>query len=445
MDIVSWLSGDLSRKGRTWSTIAPFLLITAYFISGLLLFATYSLRHGMPQDRELALRAHSIGVPRWIEHYFAWVTRPIYWVLLRSDLPASSVTALTLILSLAASLSLGIGRFSLGGWLLLGSGFFDFWDGRIARGRQEATAASSAFNATIQRYCDALIFGGLAYYYAVTRHEPTVMLLTLAAWFGSFMTHYTDVRADSLGIVIDHHRPERPGRILYLGLALVLAPLFEVIYFAHDVHPVHWLAVIAIVTLAVLSNAATIQRTVSVLKELRAAEQTAGLPAHRHRQHSRALPGSALAGIAGTTIDFALFKILVSQLVIQTALPAAIIQSLGHQSWTGIATLAGCVAGGVLNFWTNRAVIFRAHALPAIVQAKRYALVSLTGALLNGGGVTLLMCTPALRATPNNLIVAWVSTRVFVYIAWNYPLWRSYVFPLRPAQPHASPTEVTVN
>lgn len=93
-------------------------------------------------------------------------------------------------------------------------------------------------------------------------------------------------------------------------------------------------------------------------------------------------------------------------------------------AWGGhapaFATVLGCLVGGALNFWLNRAITFRRHdALAA--QATRYAFVSASSAGLNGLGMALL--APRLDHR-----VAWWLVRGVVWLAWNFPLQRGYVF-----------------
>ena len=54
---------------------------------------------------------------------------------------------------------------------------------------------------------------------------------------------------------------------------------------------------------------------------------------------------------------------------------------------------------------------------------ERYAFVSITSLMLNAGGVAVLLLVPAV-----NYLIAWALVRVAVFVAWNFPLQRDYVF-----------------
>jgi putative flippase GtrA len=88
----------------------------------------------------------------------------------------------------------------------------------------------------------------------------------------------------------------------------------------------------------------------------------------------------------------------------------------------GVATFLGCVAGGCVAFSLSRGWGFRAGAARALPQLLRFLGVWATSALLNSTGVTALLfwfSSPAL---------VWALVRASVYLGWNYPLSRWFVF-----------------
>lgn len=95
-----------------------------------------------------------------------------------------------------------------------------------------------------------------------------------------------------------------------------------------------------------------------------------------------------------------------------------------HASGLGAATATffGCVAGGGVAFWLSRGWSFRAGSTRAWPQILRFLLVWATSAVLNSSGV------PALLAWVSSFPVAWLIVRAAVYLGWNYPLSRWFVF-----------------
>lgn len=88
----------------------------------------------------------------------------------------------------------------------------------------------------------------------------------------------------------------------------------------------------------------------------------------------------------------------------------------------GLATFLGCVAGGVVAFRLSRVWTFRARASRALPQLLRFLFVWATSAFLNSAGVE------ALLSLSGSFTLAWVAVRGAVYLGWNYPLARWFVF-----------------
>jgi putative flippase GtrA len=86
------------------------------------------------------------------------------------------------------------------------------------------------------------------------------------------------------------------------------------------------------------------------------------------------------------------------------------------------ATILGCMVGGVVAFSLNRNWAFHARSGRKRTQLWRFFFVWGTSALLNAAGVT------AFLLPGGHFIRAWLVTRGVVYLAWNYPLLRWFVF-----------------
>jgi putative flippase GtrA len=86
------------------------------------------------------------------------------------------------------------------------------------------------------------------------------------------------------------------------------------------------------------------------------------------------------------------------------------------------ATLLGCVVGGGVAFGLGRHFSFKAAGARALPQLGRFLFVWATSAALNAAGV------PALLAWVGSFPLAWSLVRGSVYLGWNYPLSRWFVF-----------------
>lgn len=409
--LVSWIQGDLSPSARIWTALAPAMLASAYFIGGLLVFSIRCLFKGVPQDEETLKRGSTVLVGMFLRHYFFWIIQPLWAVVYRSGLPANALSMLSGLLGVSSGVAVAAGRFALGGWLFLAAGILDVMDGRIARLRKEANPAGAALDSVLDRYVDSAMLMGLAWYY----RDTWVLLPVLMALLGTSLVPYVRARGEGLGINIRGGAMQRLERVLFLGAGVALSPIFEAIWFPEQKHPIHWLAVIGMVFVAVMSNVTALSRFRALVNAL------APPPATPKKRSGLSLFGfNAAAGAIATAVDFGAVLGMVEGLKFS---PVA-------------ATALGCVLGGVVNYTLNRLITFRSRGAVA-PQVARYTLVSATSAMLNAGGVALLTLHPQLAYT-----LGWWLARGAVYFAWNLPLQRDYVFNDPPEalmeRPHAA-------
>lgn len=107
--------------------------------------------------------------------------------------------------------------------------------------------------------------------------------------------------------------------------------------------------------------------------------------------------------------------------------------SLHHAGLSAaLATFIGCAGGGVVSFALSRQWTFHAGGARALPQMARFLFVWATSALLNSTGV------PALLSWLGSFPVAWGLVRAGVYLGWNYPLSRWFVFASAKGAPELS-------
>ncbi|WP_342378190.1 GtrA family protein [Myxococcus stipitatus] len=394
-NLVAWLTGNLSPSARIWTALAPAILACAYFLGGLVIFCIRCAFKGVPRDEETLKRGSTVLVGFFLRHYFFWVIQPLWAVILRSGLPANALSMLSGLLGISSGVAVAAGRFALGGWLFLAAGILDVMDGRIARTRKEANPAGAALDSVLDRYVDSAMLMGLAWYY----RDTWVLLPALGALLGSSLVPYVRAKGEGLGVSVRDGAMQRLERVLFLGVGTALSPILEAVFWPEEKHPMHWLAVVGLVFVAIMSNLTAISRFRNLVKAL--------APKRQEARSEKAIVGlNAAAGAIATAVDFALVLALVEWM---NLLPA----------W---ATVLGALLGAVVNYSINRVLTFRSTAAVGR-QMVRYAVVSGTSALLNAGGVALLTLHPQLAYT-----LGWWLVRGVVYFAWNLPLQRDYVF-----------------
>jgi len=386
---------SLPGDPEIWLSLAPGLAAAAYFLGALAVFSAITLIRGLPRDAEVGPRGRTVILGYYLRHYFFWAVKPLWAVVLRSGIPATGITMLSALLGAASGFAAASGHFALAGWVFLLSGMLDTLDGRVARVRGEVSKAGSAIDSVLDRYTDSAALIGLAWYY----RESWVLMPVLLALFGGSMVPYVRAKGESLGVAVRGGQLQRAERVLILGGALALSPALEVA--VGHVRPTHGLVVAALVFLAAGSNVTAVARLIELLRALRG-PRPAG-----HRRWSTQVAFGAVAASFATAFDYWIVLELVTKL------------GLGPATATGI----GAAAGGFLNFHLNRIVTYRSSGAQ-LPQAARYTLVSAMSAFLNAGGVAVLTMNPEL-----DFRVAWWIVRGAVFLLWNLPLQRIYVFP----------------
>src|SRR5262249_34830860 len=109
------------------------------------------------------------------------------------------------------------------------------------------------------RWAEALIFCGLAWYYK----NSWVLLLVVGALGASFLVSYARARGEALGArAADVGAMQRPERILYLRVGLALAPIAAAVFHFHP------LPVIALALVAATSLWTSVRRTLMIYRQL---------------------------------------------------------------------------------------------------------------------------------------------------------------------------------
>jgi phosphatidylglycerophosphate synthase len=403
--LTSWLTGKLSSSERILTAVAPAVLLTVVVVAALVVYLLRNAVRGRFHDEEMDHRGLGGLIGGRMRHFFAWLVRPLWRGLVVAQVPPNAITTLSLGLAMASGVAVAAGRFALGGWLYVVSGALDFVDGRVARETGRATAGGAALDSVLDRYVESALLVGLAWYY----RDSWALLPALLALTGSLFVPYVRARGEALGATMkDVGFMQRPERILVLGLTVAFAPVPEALLVPLDPSPPHRLAIAGLILVAVTSHATALQRLAHLVRSLDPSRVT----------RLRPMPRMVIVSVLATALDMAMVAILVKGLAVAPS----------------PATALGCVAGGVFAFLCSRVWVFEATQGGPGRQAFRHAFVSGTSAVLNGGGVAVLLLLPQVP-----FVLAWAVARVVVFATWNFPLARDWVFnPPMPLQPAPS-------
>lgn len=131
--------------------------------------------------------------------------------------------------------------FFYAGLVIIGSGFFDLVDGRVARLSNQVTRFGGFFDSIVDRYSDASLFLGLLVFYGRGTRFFYVVLAALAM-VSAIMVSYARARAESLIGTCRVGFMERPERLVLLiigALFNVMAPVLWVIAVLSTITVIH--------------------------------------------------------------------------------------------------------------------------------------------------------------------------------------------------------------
>jgi phosphatidylglycerophosphate synthase len=197
-----------------------------------------------------------------------WLLNPIVDVLAALHITPNMVTAFSLVPVLLAAVAAGFGWFGLACVLATAGSLCDLLDGVLARRTGVASDAGEVLDAAADRYIEFLFLGGVAVYY---RTHWMVLVLTLAALFGSLMTSYTTAKAEAMQVTLTRGSMRRAERAVYLLVASGLVAFTRVLFVGSPSHALRELPMIfALSLVAAITNVGVVQRFFSIADALRA-------------------------------------------------------------------------------------------------------------------------------------------------------------------------------
>jgi CDP-diacylglycerol--glycerol-3-phosphate 3-phosphatidyltransferase len=189
--------------------------------------------------------------PRLKERWRAGVL-PVGRALGRIGLTPNALTALGLVLNIAAGVILATGAYQWGGLAYLAASAFDSLDGAVARAMGQTSRFGAFFDSLADRYSESAVLLGLAWGLTLSG-QWTLVAAVGATLVGSLMVSYARARAEGLGVDCEIGLLQRTERILVLGVGLLFAELL--------LAPV-------LLALAVATNVTVVQRVLHVRRAL---------------------------------------------------------------------------------------------------------------------------------------------------------------------------------
>jgi len=197
--------------------------------------------------------------------------KPIGTGLRRTGMSPDHLTVMGLLVAVGAAVAIGLGELRLGLVLVILAALPDLFDGALAKASNTSSQRGAFFDSVIDRVTDALLFGGVAWYFA-SEESPHMAMLPFAIMALSSVISYQRAKAESLGLDAKGGLMERAERIILFCLGLLIPPLLI---------PILWL-------MLVLTGITAVQRFVKVWKQAGVAPVTAAkIEMRRSRRQSR--------------------------------------------------------------------------------------------------------------------------------------------------------------
>lgn len=159
------------------------------------------------------------------------VINPFVRLLIRMGVTPNTVTTIGFLGNVAAAVVIVLagyqftqtgvlhyGLVTLAGGLIIGFSLFDMLDGQVARLGGMASTFGAMYDSVLDRYCELVTLGGIAYYLIQTGYFFGAVI-AFVALIGSIMVSYVRARAEGLGIECKMGFMQRPERVVVTSLA----------------------------------------------------------------------------------------------------------------------------------------------------------------------------------------------------------------------------------
>src|SRR2546429_4956626 len=152
-------------------------------------------------------------VRRWAERFVG--------VLRESPITPNMLTLFGLVITGVGALLVAVNQLLLGGLVLTVAGFFDVFDGALARASGKVYRYGAFLDSTVDRYSDGVVYLGILIYF-LRHHDGLQPIIVLISPARAFLVSYVRARAQSLGFTCDVGILARPERVVIIVAGLLL-------------------------------------------------------------------------------------------------------------------------------------------------------------------------------------------------------------------------------
>jgi CDP-diacylglycerol--glycerol-3-phosphate 3-phosphatidyltransferase len=195
----------------------------------------------------------------WASPVLVRTLSPVVDALIAAGASANAVTGASLVAGLFAGTALALGHFGIAAFAIAVASLGDAVDGLVARRTRTASLGGALFDASVDRYEEFFVLGGLALYF---RSDAGALALVLLAIAGSFMVSYGSAKAEAHGVPVPGGVLRRASRASLLAGGTAFVPIAKAI--ARPLSAPAWAAyspvLLVLALIAVAANASAILR-----------------------------------------------------------------------------------------------------------------------------------------------------------------------------------------
>jgi CDP-diacylglycerol--glycerol-3-phosphate 3-phosphatidyltransferase len=153
-----------------------------------------------------------------VRGYLAVIAPVADWLVARRVRP-NTITTIGTLCTCTAGVIFATGHIRTGGWFLGLTALFDVLDGTVARRTGQSSTFGAFYDSTLDRVADGFLLGGLVVFYAThpVHAKPAMVLVAVLGLIATFLTSYTNARAEGLGFSARVGVLQRPERITLLS------------------------------------------------------------------------------------------------------------------------------------------------------------------------------------------------------------------------------------
>lgn len=206
------------------------------------------------------------------------VINPFVHFLIRIGVTPNVVTTIGLLGNIAAAVvfvvagmkgcpgNYNYGLVAIAGALIIAFSLFDMLDGQVARLGNMASRFGALYDSVLDRYCELLTLGAIAYY-LICVGMTIGALITFLAMVGSVMVSYVRARAEGLDIECKVGFMQRPERVVVTAIGAIATGITGIY---NPGAGAMIILLIAMSVIAVFANITAFARLAHCKKELKA-------------------------------------------------------------------------------------------------------------------------------------------------------------------------------